>query len=179
MVDASGGTGKTFLLNAMSSSRNLQGKSVIVVASSRVAAALLIDDVTANSTFKTPSNITAASTCNVSMETSLARTFFDDDVIIWDEIVMMHKNCLEAVDRIMKDVCQNVQQFGGKSVVLSGDFRPILPVIPGGSNSQFLTSCLKISKLYSSVETATLSENMRLNSLHGDPNADETALNYP
>ena len=179
MVDASGGTGKTFLLNAIISFLKLQGKKVIVVASSGVAATLLIDGATAHSTFKIPLDITSTSTCNVSVETALARKFLDADVIIWDEIVMMHKHCLEAVDRLMKDVCQNVQPFGGKTVVLSGDFRQILPVIPGGSKSQVITSCFKFSKLYSCVETVTLSENMRLKALHDDPNADEEALKYP
>ena len=48
---------------------------------------------------------------------------------------MAHKNCLEALDRSLRDIlriqnpnCDN-KPFGGKVVVLGGDFRQILPVV--------------------------------------------------
>lgn len=52
---------------------------------------------------------------------------------------MMHKYCFEAVDRTLMDVLQDHNNrrldipFGGKVVVLDGDFRQILPVIPKGT----------------------------------------------
>lgn len=66
MVNASGGTGKTLLLNSIISFLKLQFKNVIVVSSSDVAAILLIDAATPHSTFKIPLDIS-----NVNMQRSL------------------------------------------------------------------------------------------------------------
>jgi hypothetical protein len=51
------------------------------------------------------------------------------DLIIWDEAPMMHCRALEVVDRTLRDLMQldDTQAiekiFGGKTVVLGGDFR--------------------------------------------------------
>ena len=51
---------------------------------------------------------------------------------------MSHRNCFEAVDRTLRDILQiedpqNVEKpFGGKVVVVGGDFRQILPVVKKG-----------------------------------------------
>lgn len=42
---------------------------------------------------------------------------------------MMHIYCFEALDKTMKSILQSQKPFGGKVVVLGGDFRQILPVI--------------------------------------------------
>ena len=48
---------------------------------------------------------------------------------------MANKNCFEAVNRSLQDILQledptNLEKpFGGKVVVLGGDFRQILPVV--------------------------------------------------
>ncbi len=50
------------------------------------------------------------------------------DLIIWDEASMMHRRTFEAVDRTLRDLMQLVDTevtkkiFGGKTVVLGGDF---------------------------------------------------------
>jgi len=55
--------------------------------------------------------------------------------IIWDETPMMNRMCFEAFDKTLRDVMRTInegnsqQVFGGKVVVLGGDFRQILPVV--------------------------------------------------
>ncbi len=50
------------------------------------------------------------------------------DLIIWDEASMMHRRTFEAVDRTLRDLMQlddtevTKKIFGGKTVVLGGDF---------------------------------------------------------
>ncbi|GBM57251.1 hypothetical protein AVEN_33490-1 [Araneus ventricosus] len=48
-----------------------------------------------------------------------------------------------AVDRLLQDLTKCLNPFGGKVVLLSGDFRPVLPVILRGSRSLTAASCLK------------------------------------
>ncbi|CAN1744096.1 ATP-dependent DNA helicase PIF1 [Linum perenne] len=54
--------------------------------------------------------------------------------------------------------------FGGKSVLLGGDFRQTLPVIVEGSRSDCLNASLTRSPLWRSCKLLKLSANMRINS---------------
>ena len=42
---------------------------------------------------------------------------------------MAHRYHLEALDRTLRDLTDVAEPFGGKILVLGGDFRQILPVI--------------------------------------------------
>ncbi len=130
-------------------------------------------------TFKIPIPITAESTCSISARSQLAQDLLDTDFIIWDEVVMCHRYCVEAVDSSLRDITRRNLPFGGKCVLFSGDFRQILPVIPGGSKAQIVHACVKFSALYAGFRILLLTENMRLSSLRNDPNAAETALQFP
>ncbi|CDF37706.1 ATP dependant DNA helicase PIF1 [Chondrus crispus] len=132
-LDAPGGTGKTFVLSAIQDFLRSRPKQVIAVATSAVAAVLLDGGRTAHSVFKIPIPVSAKSTCNFSTNSDTGRTLQQVDLIIWDEIVMCYRNCIETVDRSLCDLMQTDRLFGGKFLVLAGDFRQILPVVPGGS----------------------------------------------
>jgi hypothetical protein len=54
--------------------------------------------------------------------------------------------------------------FGGLPVVLGGDFRQILPVIPGASRPEVVDAALCSSPLWPHVKVLALKENMRLQS---------------
>jgi len=60
-------------------------------------------------------------------------------LIIWDEAPMMNMLCFEAFERTLRDIMKVVDEenskkpFGGKVVVLEGDFRQIPPVVKKGS----------------------------------------------
>ena len=178
-LDAPGGTGKTFVTRAIQAFLNLKGKKIKAVASSAVAAQLLDDGRTAHSTFKIPISIDPDSTCNITENSSIAAELREVHLIIWDEIVMCHRYCIEAVDRTLRDIMQTAFPFGGKCVLFSGDFRQILPVIPHGSRPQIVNACVCSSQLFSLFRTLRLTENMRLTALRNDPNADQAALQFP
>ena len=92
---------------------------------------------------------------------------------------MCNRHCLEAVERTLRDVMNNSFDFGYKAVLVSGDFRQILPVIPGGSRADIVEKCFKASPLYDKFNVLRLTENMRLAELRADPNADPEALEFP
>ncbi len=64
-------------------------------------------------------------------------------------------------------------------MLFSGDFRQILPVIPGGLRAQIVHASVMFSALYARFRTLSFTENMRLSSLRNDPNAREAALLSP
>ncbi|CDF39890.1 ATP dependant DNA helicase [Chondrus crispus] len=178
-LDAPGGTGKTFVLSAIQDFLRSRPKQVIAVAISAVAAVLLDGGRTAHSVFKISIPVSAESTYSFSTNSDTGRTLQQVDLIIWDEIVMCYRNCIETVDRSLRDLMQADRPFGGKFLVLAGDFRRILPVVPGGSRGQIVSACVKSSPLYRECRFLCLTENMRLTALQGDPAADVEALNFP
>ncbi|XP_061357215.1 uncharacterized protein LOC133301580 [Gastrolobium bilobum] len=69
------------------------------------------------------------------------------------------------MDRTLRDVLSCVDMpFGGKVVVLGGDFRQILPVIPNGSRQDIVHATINSSYLWSHCHLLSLTKNMRLNS---------------
>jgi len=104
----------------------------------------------------------------------LAELIINTKLIIWDEAPMMHMYCFEALDRSLKDLLRHKNDdrldipFGGMVVVLDGDFRQILPVIPKGTSQEVVHASINSSQLWRHCEVLTLTTNMRL--LHGCSN---------
>ncbi|XP_031091157.1 uncharacterized protein LOC115996159 [Ipomoea triloba] len=149
-----GGTGKTFLWRALSSTLRSKRQIVLNVASSGIASLLLPGGRTAHSRFAIPIAINEDSTCNIKQGSHLAELLIKTSLIIWDEAPMMHKHCFEALDRTMRDLLRFVDQnsstktFGGKTVVLGGDFRQILPVVPKGTRQDIVSATINSSYLW-------------------------------
>lgn len=175
-VDGPGGTGKTFLYSMLLSHLRLEGKIVLAVASSGIAAILMDGGRTGHSRFKIPINIESNSSCHVKKGTALARLLKRTSLIIWDEVPMTHKQCYEAVDRMLKDIMDEpALPFGGITVLFGGDFRQLLPVIPRGSKGSIIQSSIKQSILWSEFEVHKLTVNMRVLRNTNDPNAAQFA----
>jgi hypothetical protein len=65
---------------------------------------------------------------------------------------MAHKRALEALNRTMKDLRNDSRCFGGAMILLSGDFRQTLPVIPRSTAADEINACLKSSTLWRYVK---------------------------
>uniref|UniRef100_A0A6N2LTF1 ATP-dependent DNA helicase n=1 Tax=Salix viminalis TaxID=40686 RepID=A0A6N2LTF1_SALVM len=121
------------------------------MASSGIAS-LLPNGRTAHSRFKIPLSIDESSTCAIKKNTHLSNLLQKTSLIVWDEAPMINRCCFEALDRSMRDVlseCENYNKdlpFGGKTILLGGDFRQILPVIPDGTKEQIINASLTSSK---------------------------------
>ncbi|KAM0826906.1 hypothetical protein ACQ4PT_068551 [Festuca glaucescens] len=171
-VSGHGGTGKTFLWRAIITTLRANDHIVLAVASSGVASLLLPGGRTAHSRFRIPIDIDEQSMCNVSRGTNLAELIQKSTLILWDEAPMTQRRCFEAVDRSLKDILSADDSsradlpFGGKTVVLGGDFRQVLPVIEGGSRGDVIDSSLIRSPLWDQVTVLKLRMNMRLSNPH-------------
>ena len=84
-----------------------------------------------------------------------------------DEVTMMSKVDLERIDRTMQFLMDNKKPFGGKIVILSGDFRQILPVEPKPVDS--INTCLKKSYLWTQgiIKPISLTINERVRQFGG------------
>ncbi|GMP95374.1 hypothetical protein CsSME_00044449 [Camellia sinensis var. sinensis] len=162
-LNGGAGTGKTFLYNTIALKCRSLGHIVVTVASSGIASLLLVGGRTAHSTFSIPLDVLENSLCGFSKQSLQAELFRETKLIIWDEVPMQHRHCVEAVDRTLRDICDSEKPFGGITVVLGGDFRQILPVIPKGVREQIVNASLRHSVLWKHIYILTLDLNMRLN----------------
>ncbi|XP_072392278.1 uncharacterized protein [Diabrotica undecimpunctata] len=108
--------------------------------------------------------------CNIKKNNGIGAVLRKSSIIIWDECTMAHKYSLETLNRTMQDLNSNNKLFGGAILLLSGDFRQTLPVIPRSTFADEINACLKQSFLWRSVETLRLTINMRVQ-LQNDPSA--------
>ena len=160
-LDAPGGTGKTFLFNLLLSYVRAKGDVAVGVASSGIAANLLIEGRTAHSTLKLPIPVSSDSVCNFGPLDPTGQIIKSAKVILWDEAPMMSRRNLEAFDRTAQDIMNNDQIFGGKLMLLGGDFRQILPVVRRGRRPDIVNECLSKSHLWAHCTHFHLTTNMR------------------
>ena len=161
-LDAPAGTGKTFLINLLLAKNKMSGTEQLAVASSGIAATLLLNGRTAHSTFKIPIKINENSICSITRNSKEAEQFRNCKFIVWDECTMAHKYALEAVDRMLRDIVNYRKPMGGITLLLSGDFRQILPVVRRGTKADHINACLKTSILWKYIDKLTLKKNMRV-----------------
>ncbi|XP_016173050.1 ATP-dependent DNA helicase PIF1-like [Arachis ipaensis] len=176
-----GGTGKTYFWIVLTSFLRSQGVIVLTVALSGIAALLLPGGRTAHSRFAIPLTVHENFVCNIKQNSELAKLLKQTKLIIWDEVSMVHRYSVEAVDKSLRDIMSSTDNnnanfpFGGKVVVFGGDFRQILPVIPGGGRTEIVNASICSSYIWDYCSVLILTKNMRLEDFSHADN-DELAL---
>jgi ATP-dependent exoDNAse (exonuclease V) alpha subunit len=132
------GSGKTFLLNKYID--YLKGKKVgVAITASTGIAATHIGGRTIHSWsgigIKDSLNTTEIK--NITKKSYLKKQFESVNVLIIDEISMLHAHRLDMVDMICKAFKKNNLPFGGIQVVMSGDFFQLPPVSRSESKAEF------------------------------------------
>ena len=75
---------------------------------------------------------------------------------------MAYKNALEALNRTLCDIRNDNRIMGGITVLLPGDFRQTLPVVPKGTRADQINCCIQKSTLWPVIKKITLKQNMRV-----------------
>ena len=171
-IDARGGCGKTFLLNyILSAVRSLEhdGCVALAMATTGIASNLLKLGRTFHSRLKAPLTPNKESVLQIRAQSDLAKLVRMARLLLIDEATMLDKFQLEALDRSLRDLMdKHNQPFGGKIIVLAGDFRQCLPVVPGASRAGTVSHCINKSILWQHFKVLQLTENMRVRA-SGDP----------
>ena len=84
---------------------------------------------------------------------------------IIDEGPMLDRLLYEAIDNTIEDFVaeeHNEKKFGGKIILISGDFRQLLPVIKKANRSTIVNQTIKKSRLWDDVQVLKLTQNMRV-----------------
>ena len=167
-INAEGGAGKTTLLNCIIATALGRGQEVVATATTGVAATLLHTGETFHSATRAFCDIPDEPCC-FKLERGAsyrARRLQEADIIIIDEATMLHKVHLESLDLTLQHLMSSAvpcrTPFGGKLVVLSGDFRQCLPVIQRGLQSDVEDATLLFSRLWPNIDLMHLTGNFRL-----------------
>ncbi len=132
------GAGKTYVLNEFIRQARADGASVAVTASTGIAATHINGQ-----TIHSFSGIGLANVLTDSLiktiRTRRKRRLQATDVLVIDEVSMMHAWLFDMVDQVCRRVRRDTRPFGGLQVVLSGDFFQLPPVSVSNRNNDVIT----------------------------------------
>ena len=74
--------------------------------------------------------------------------------------IMAHKGGIEALDRTLQDIRSNKNLMSGVTLLMAGDFKQTLPVVPRGTRADDVKASLKSSVLWPKVQVRSLRVNM-------------------
>ena len=175
-VDARAGCGKTFVSNGvLDDTRSLEpgGCVALAMATTGIAANLLHMGRTFHSRMKAPLTPTEESTLQISSQSGLAKLIRMAKLLMIDEATMLDRFQLEAMDRTLRDIMDKPDiPFGGKTLVLTGDFRQCLPVLPGASRARTVNASVNQSHLWRHFTVLKLLDNIRVQ-VNGNPVLEE------
>ncbi|XP_035707285.1 ATP-dependent DNA helicase PIF1 [Folsomia candida] len=160
-MDGVGGSGKTHVYKTILSTVRGEGNIALPMASTGIAANLLDGGRTYHSQFKFRIPIDDTTTSPIRSNSADAELFRQAKLLIWDEATMAPSLALAAVDKFLKEVMNNQKPLGGKVLLLGGDFRQTLPVVPHASRSAIVEASLKFNSLWRKVKILHLLSNVR------------------
>ena len=134
-LTGSAGTGKTYVLNQYIAYLKDRKVTVAVTASTGIAATHM-NGMTIHSWagIGVKEFITQGNLVSMKSKKYLTKNFDKVKVLIIDEISMLHKNQLNAIDVVLRYFKDSQLAFGGVQIVLCGDFFQLPPIGPSRRN---------------------------------------------
>ena len=133
------GAGKTFILNEFIRRAKNRGKTVAVTASTGIAATH-IGGVTIHSWsgLGVKEFIDARTRHQLAGNTKLAKRYNSTDILVIDEVSMLHGHRLDMVNEVCKLLRKSERPFGGLQVILVGDLFQLPPVDRNNGSPDFV-----------------------------------------
>ena len=143
--------GKTFVYNTLIKYYGLQKDPrdtskdcplPVVTATTGMASILLHHGVTSHKGFFIPRILDGKTESRLATHTEQAKKLKNAPFVIIDEVTMMHKDAFSYIDKTLRSIVDGEQKnlpFGGKIVLISGDWKQLLPVVRGAVR---IESCL-------------------------------------
>jgi len=130
VLQGGAGTGKTKWIQCIAAGAHHHRKKILCVASSALAASLLPRGRTAHAAFGIPVPVHENSFCNIHPQER--RQMRNVDIVIWDEMSMIHFETANCVDHSLRDIFNCDRPFGGVIFIFVGDFKQLPPVVRRG-----------------------------------------------
>lgn len=137
MLTGPAGAGKSYLLSEFIDTVKKSKKKVVITATTGLAAAHL-----GGQTLHSWSGIGLGTKLHedyiYQMSEARKKSIRRTDILVIDEVSMMHDYNLDMVDEAMRLIRESDQPFGGMQVILCGDFFQ-LPPVSKSNNGKFIT----------------------------------------
>ncbi|TKR57421.1 hypothetical protein L596_030689 [Steinernema carpocapsae] len=156
-----------FLFNAIIAKLRTLCIGRLALAPTGIAALLLRFGQTAHSCFKIPNDVDYSTVPGIQIHHKAAERIRQTRLIIIDEISMLHGAVFDYIDRTIR-ACylatdpESQQLFGGKCVLISGDFKQLPPVAPGKGKYGEISASIASSPLFQKFKHIDLKKNMRV-----------------
>jgi ATP-dependent exoDNAse (exonuclease V) alpha subunit len=133
------GAGKTYTLNQFIDQAHEKGKRIAITASTGIAASH-IDGVTIHSWsgLGIKESVSDAEIDRMAFQPKMIEKYNRCDILIIDEVSMLHGARLDMVNRVAKWVRHNSAPFGGLQVIFVGDLFQLPPVTRGSDDIDFV-----------------------------------------
>lgn len=92
---------------------------------------------------------------------------------------MGHRQCIEALDRTMNHIMQNMLLFGEKVILFSAVYQNVFPVVPSGLKAHITNAYVKSSFVYDNFLILRPTENMRIRTIQQDLAASGEGIRFP
>ena len=148
-IDGPGGSEKTFIYTTIYHLLAIKNIKVCSMAFTGIAATLLPNGKTLHKTFGLPVPMFHDSSSSFKLQSKDRQFLKETLVFIWDEAPIAPRYALEIVNRTLRDIMDNNLPFGGKNMILEGDFRQLLPIkLPiRGTRAEVLNLSIKYSEV--------------------------------
>ena len=167
IINASAGTGKTFLIKALLAKFRLSQKIAVSVSSTGITARQLPGGNTAHYRFKIPvKTLHENSTCNINLsntnQSGLVRLITNMSLVTWDEYTMTHSHALNAVDRTVQFIRNDKHTMGNCFTVFTGDNKQTCAIAPGGGRADCVAASISSNEIYQKAKKFKLVTNQRV-----------------
>ncbi len=137
------------------------GFIVVSVASTGMAASLIDGGKTVQCTFSLSLPLVSEIAPKIKKDSEKGKLLINAKLMFWDECTMLPSYAYNSVDILLKDLMSNDLPFGGKTVLIAGDFRQTLPIYKHGTPADVLGITIKNSKIWNGIKKYALTINMR------------------
>lgn len=163
-INGCAGSGKTHTITQLVRRLYCSGARVLCSAYTGLAASLLPSGLTCHRLFGLPidegESLGPPSVGSSITPQSLAgRLLHSADVIVIDEVSMLHKDFLIAINNVLQSVSNSNALFGGKQMILCGDFHQLAPIVKGPRStmpSKTISASIISSPLFRSLKVLQL-----------------------
>ena len=161
-LEGDGGTGKTFVYNTLIKYCAAIKKKVTSMASTGIAATMVLNAGTVHSTFYIANDVTMTTESKMPAHSIRAKELAATDLFILDEVSMLSQSVLSYVDKVLRDITNVNEPFGGKCLLLGGDWKQLPPVVKNASIPAIIHTSIRMSATYESAQILRLTQNMRV-----------------
>ena len=110
----------------------------------------------------------SSSTSRFSYQEAQAEVLRDAELLNWDKINIAHRHAFNAFDCLLRHIMSSAdplkaeEPFGGKIVVVAGDWRQLLPVIPNAQRAAVFGATVKRSPVWAHFKVVRFTRTMRV-----------------